>query len=126
MEVLTITCPKCTRGLKVKDRNLLGRKGRCPACGGWGTLVEERGSSPGAAWDEEAGGGRHPPSRQPNGQTSVTSVIPPSQDICAVSPSQRAVLMSHATQLFSPLPPAELPPECGGTAGANEGGEDDD
>jgi hypothetical protein len=33
MDVLTITCPKCTRGLKVKDRSLLGRKGRCPACG---------------------------------------------------------------------------------------------
>ena len=33
MDVLTITCPKCARGLKVKDRNLLGRKGRCPACG---------------------------------------------------------------------------------------------
>lgn len=32
MTMLSIPCPKCGKKLKLKDRNLLGRKGRCPRC----------------------------------------------------------------------------------------------
>ena len=29
---VTINCPKCSAGLKLPDRSLLGRKGKCPNC----------------------------------------------------------------------------------------------
>ncbi len=29
---ITINCPKCSSGLKLPDRKLLGRKGKCPKC----------------------------------------------------------------------------------------------
>ena len=29
---VTINCPKCSAGLKLPDRSLLGRKGKCPSC----------------------------------------------------------------------------------------------
>jgi hypothetical protein len=32
METLQIPCPKCGRELKLRDRSLLGRKGKCPKC----------------------------------------------------------------------------------------------
>ena len=30
---VTIHCPKCDAGLKLPNRDLLGRKGKCPKCG---------------------------------------------------------------------------------------------
>lgn len=33
MELIQISCPKCGSGLKLKDRKLLGRRGKCPSCG---------------------------------------------------------------------------------------------
>lgn len=33
MELIQISCPKCGAGLKLKDRKLLGRRGKCPSCG---------------------------------------------------------------------------------------------
>src|SRR5579871_1745392 len=32
METIQIPCPKCGSELKLRDRNLLGRKGKCPKC----------------------------------------------------------------------------------------------
>ena len=32
MESLLIPCPKCGKGLRVRDRKLLGRRAKCPAC----------------------------------------------------------------------------------------------
>ena len=32
MSSVTIYCPKCTAGLKLPNRSLLGRKGKCPKC----------------------------------------------------------------------------------------------
>jgi len=32
MDTIQIPCPKCGRELKLRDRNLLGRKGKCPKC----------------------------------------------------------------------------------------------
>jgi predicted Zn finger-like uncharacterized protein len=32
MSTLNIPCPKCGSVLKIRDRNLLGRKGKCPKC----------------------------------------------------------------------------------------------
>ncbi|MCP4783118.1 MAG: hypothetical protein GY903_25380 [Fuerstiella sp.] len=32
MSTVTISCPKCSAGLKLPDRKLLGRKGKCPRC----------------------------------------------------------------------------------------------
>jgi hypothetical protein len=37
---LQIPCPRCGRMLKLKDRSLLGRKGRCPGCDHHFVLVE--------------------------------------------------------------------------------------
>jgi len=33
MDTIQIPCPKCGRELKLRDRSLLGRKGKCPKCG---------------------------------------------------------------------------------------------
>ncbi|MEW4530493.1 hypothetical protein [Maioricimonas sp. JC845] len=33
MDVVQINCPKCGKGLRLKDRSKLGKKGKCPACG---------------------------------------------------------------------------------------------
>ena len=33
MTPIIIPCPACGRELKIRDRNLLGRKGKCPKCG---------------------------------------------------------------------------------------------
>lgn len=33
MTPIIIACPQCGRELKIRDRNLLGRKGKCPKCG---------------------------------------------------------------------------------------------
>lgn len=33
MDTINIPCPKCGRELKLRDRSLLGRKGKCPKCG---------------------------------------------------------------------------------------------
>jgi DNA-directed RNA polymerase subunit RPC12/RpoP len=33
MTPIIIPCPQCGRELKIRDRNLLGRKGKCPKCG---------------------------------------------------------------------------------------------
>ncbi|QDU38868.1 hypothetical protein Mal4_32000 [Maioricimonas rarisocia] len=33
MDAVQIHCPKCGKGLRLKDRSKLGRKGKCPACG---------------------------------------------------------------------------------------------
>jgi len=33
MDSINIPCPKCGRELKLRDRSLLGRKGKCPKCG---------------------------------------------------------------------------------------------
>ncbi len=33
MTPIIIACPACGRELKIRDRNLLGRKGKCPKCG---------------------------------------------------------------------------------------------
>ncbi len=32
MSNIVIPCPKCGKGLRIRDRKLLGRKGRCPQC----------------------------------------------------------------------------------------------
>ena len=32
MPTVTISCPKCSADLKLPDRKLLGRKGKCPRC----------------------------------------------------------------------------------------------
>ena len=32
MPDVLISCPKCGKGLKLRDRSKLGRPGRCPAC----------------------------------------------------------------------------------------------
>jgi len=33
MDTIQIPCPECGRELKLRDRSLLGRKGKCPKCG---------------------------------------------------------------------------------------------
>jgi hypothetical protein len=32
MSVLVVNCPKCSKGLKLRDRGKLGKKARCPKC----------------------------------------------------------------------------------------------
>ena len=32
MAGLQVSCPKCSKSLKLPDRSLLGRKGKCPKC----------------------------------------------------------------------------------------------
>lgn len=40
MTPIIIPCPQCGRELKIRDRNLLGRKGKCPKCG-YAFVMEE-------------------------------------------------------------------------------------
>ena len=32
MSDLVVNCPKCTKGLKLRDRSKIGKKARCPKC----------------------------------------------------------------------------------------------
>lgn len=40
MSSIQIPCPQCGRELRIRDRNLLGRKGKCPKCGRTFVLTE--------------------------------------------------------------------------------------
>lgn len=45
MSVISIPCPACGQALKIRDRNLLGRKGKCPKCSHSFVLEEPTGAA---------------------------------------------------------------------------------
>lgn len=58
MSELKIPCPRCGKGLKLPDRSLLGRKGKCPKCKHTFVLAEP---DSGAAATSEAESNEAPP-----------------------------------------------------------------
>lgn len=54
MASLQIPCPKCGKTLKLPDRSLLGRKGKCPKCSHAFVLSEAAASSGGQPADEKS------------------------------------------------------------------------
>ena len=55
MAGLQIPCPKCGKSLKLPDRSLLGRKGKCPKCRHAFVLLEPTSPAPSAPQEEPDG-----------------------------------------------------------------------
>ncbi|MCA9077436.1 MAG: hypothetical protein KDA93_20585 [Planctomycetaceae bacterium] len=69
MSEFRVKCPQCSKRLVLKDRALLGRKGKCPMCGHRFVLEEPTEATPNSSVDEATS------------VTSSESQAPPSADV---------------------------------------------
>lgn len=86
METIQIPCPKCGRELKLRDRSLLGRKGKCPKCN-HAFVMEEPAIPLELAEPEPRAVGRWVPEGGLATAPKTTAAQPPANKVVAAEPT---------------------------------------